>query len=109
MRRFSTLLAALLCSGSVLACDYPVQLVEIPEGETATKDEMIAAQKSVKAYMAAMDVYIKCLEAMLEGKTDEELARLQQIQTMRHNSAVEAMEIVADRFNVQVRAYKDNN
>ena len=44
-----------------LACDYPAR-AKIVNGTSATKEEMIASQKSVKAYLAAMDEYLACID-----------------------------------------------
>ena len=43
-------------------CLYPKMKVDIPNGSTATMEEMVAAQASFKAYNADMDAYLKCLD-----------------------------------------------
>ena len=95
-----------------MACDYPAR-AKIVSGATASKDEMIASQKSVKAYMAAMDVYLACLDeeekaarAELAEPDAETLQERDEMLAKKHNAAVEEMEIVAAEFNEQVRAYK---
>jgi hypothetical protein len=98
-----------------LACDYPNR-VDLPDGATATKEDMIAAQKGVKAYMASMDEYLGCIEgdeaaAVLSlGDVDEDTKRQRaDLFNKKYNAAVEQMNLVAEEFNVQVRAYKDIN
>lgn len=95
-----------------LACDYP-QRVKIPNGASATKDEMIAGQRAVKDYMASMDEYLSCIEkeekdtiATMPDLTDEEREARATTLVKKHNAAVEEMELVAARFNEEVRAYK---
>ena len=39
--------AMIFAAQGALACDYP-QRVDVPNGATATKDDMIAGQKGVK-------------------------------------------------------------
>lgn len=94
------------------ACEYPKR-AEIPDGATASKDEMLAGQSSVKSYMAAMDKYLACIEkeekdtvAKMSDITDEERANRETALTKKHNAAVEDMELTAARFNEEVRAYK---
>lgn len=92
------------------ACEYPAS-IRIPDGSTATKDEMIDGQKAVKQYMADMDAYLACLEkenaaAAVEAEDAEIAAQREALHVKRHNAAVEAMEGLAARFNEQVRAYK---
>ncbi|HZX24242.1 MAG TPA: hypothetical protein VFF18_11940 [Woeseiaceae bacterium] len=94
-------------------CVYPEQNVDMPNGTTATQEEMIAAQKAVKAYMADMEAYLACLKeehaaaAAEAGDVDEEVAAKRDAMfTKRHDAAVDQMHLVGARFNEQVRAYK---
>jgi len=104
--------AMLFIAQGAFACDYP-QRVDMPNGATATKDEMIAGQKGVKKYMATMDSYLVCIEAeeaqaVIElGDIDEETSRQrEEMFNKKYNAAVEEMNLVAEEFNIQVRAYK---
>ncbi len=107
MRNLLTLLMLLSLSSAANACVFPAQKVDMPDGKEATKEEMVSAQKAVKSYVGAMDEYIVCLEKASESVPEgEEGAAERAINTQRHNSAVDAMSIVADRFNLEVRAYK---
>lgn len=104
--------AMLFIAQGALACDYP-QRVDMPDGASATKDEMIAGQKGVKKYMANMDSYLACIEAeeaqaVIElGEIDEETSRQRaEMFNKKYNAAVEEMNLVAEEFNIQVRTYK---
>ncbi len=95
-----------------LACNYPKR-ANLPNGSTASKEDMLAGQRSVKAYMATMEEYLTCIDsggknavAALIDPTDEELARREAANTKKYNAAVEEMELTAARFNEEVRAYK---
>ena len=103
---------ASLAAPLAFACEYP-QRVSIANGMTATKDEMVASQKSVKSYMASMEEYLACIEAeekeavaKLDDPNEDVLRQREQMLAKKHNAAVEEMEIVAAQFNEQVRAYK---
>jgi len=108
-------LAMLFAAQGALACDYPHR-VDVPNGSTATKDDMIAGQKGVKSYMASMEQYLACIEAdeaqavLGMGDVDEDTKRQREdMFNKKYNAAVEEMNLVAEEFNVQVRAYKDRN
>lgn len=108
-------LAILFAAQSALACDYP-QRIDVPDGATASKDDMIAGQKSVKSYMASMEEYLTCIEAdeaqSVLGLGDIEEGAKRQREDMfnkKYNAAVEEMNLVAEEFNLQVRAYKDRD
>ncbi|MFQ5609257.1 MAG: hypothetical protein ACE5F8_03195 [Woeseiaceae bacterium] len=110
--RISITTVLLFLVPAALACDYPAQ-ANIVSGASASKDEMIDSQRSVKAYMAAMEAYLACLEtedvdspAGQPDLSDEEKATRKAAMTKKYNAAVEQMELVAAQFNEEVRAYK---
>lgn len=103
------LLASLILIFSTQAvfaeCSRPTA-PQLPDGETSDLEAMVEGQKAVKAYVAATEAYLDCLnaegEAAAETETpDEQLARIEE-----HNSAVDDMEAVAGQFNEEIREYK---
>ncbi len=108
----SIAIAMLALAPFAYACDYPKK-AELPDGATASKEEMLAGQSSVKAYMAAMETYLACIEkeeqdtlATMTDITEEESATRDAALTKKYNAAVAEMELIAAQFNEQVRAYK---
>ena len=104
--------AVIIFAPLALACDYPKR-ISFPNGSNATKDEMIASQRSVKKYMVDMEEYLACIaendERIRAGIEDPDLlveAQRDEILVKKHNAAVEEMEKVAADFNEEVRAYK---
>jgi len=107
--------AMIFAAQGALACDYP-QRIDVPNGTTATKDDMIAGQKGVKTYMASMEEYLACIEAdeaqavlALNNVNEDTKRQREDLFNKKYNAAVEEMNLVAEEFNVQVRAYKDRN
>jgi len=99
-------MAACGASATTLACDYPT-LVAIPDGETASMEELITAQASVKDYMGGMEAYLTCVNEELEAAGDDAPGEFKAIMVNRHNTAVTEMEAVAASFNEQVSAYRE--
>lgn len=118
MNKYTKLLilgAMMFAAPPLFACDYPHR-TDIPDGSTATKEEMIAGQRGIKTYMGAMEDYLSCIEAAeqetVAGTDDvDEAAKQQRIDMFnkKYNAAVEEMNLVAEQFNIQVRAYKERN
>ncbi len=109
LHRLMITAAAAICTSHAYAeCSSP-EAVAVPDGTTATSEEMVAAQTYVKQYMAEMELYLDCLDqeevALSEPPTDEE----KKLHTKRHNTAVDTMEGIAAKFNKQVRAFKKAN
>lgn len=113
--KLAAVTALVSMTSGALACDYPKRAV-VPDGATSSKEQMIAGQRDVKDYMAAMENYLSCIEAeeaasVLElGDLDDTAKRLRDdMFNKKYNAAVEEMNLVAEEFNLQVRAYKQRN
>ena len=112
------LIAALAClvAGTAQAtCIYPRKPEKVPDGKTATRDEMIAAQKAVQQFDADVTAYNACLDIEMtahekSGQYDEaRLAELRAIQSKKNNAAVDEVQAVADAMNEQIRVYNERN
>ncbi len=106
-------IAIIIFAPIALACEYP-QRINIPNGSSATKDEMVAGQKGVKKFMGDMEIYIACLEKEeeqhstdIEEPDPSDDAQRAEMLVKKHNAAVDDMEKVAAAFNEEVRVYKD--
>lgn len=86
----------------------------VPDGATATKEQMLAARTAFQAYDAATNTYIKCVDAAIESTrkatagsaADAELEALQKFGNGAHNTAIDQEQSDADQLNAQVRAFK---
>ena len=99
-------LAALGSAMSALACDVPAE-INIPPGDEATLDEMLAAQTSVRDFMAAMDEYLTCLDAEIEALGKEASEEDRTTMDDQYNNSVTQMEEVAADFNEQRQLFQD--
>jgi len=107
MHRRALALICWLAGAPALACDYPPAAPQIPDGKTATSEQMVDAQKAVKDYVSKMEAYIACLDTEAAGTGDQPVTEAQQhIHVEKHNAAVDEMQNVADKYNAEVRAYK---
>lgn len=68
----------------------------LPDGATASAEEMGVAMKAVKAYITATQEYQACLEAAGKGKVDMNA----------YNKSTEMMEKLAADFNKQLKTFK---
>lgn len=93
------------------ACDYP-ERPSIPDGSTASKEELLAAKDAVGAFLAGVDEYLTCIEnaekeavAALENPDPEDLKRRDEMINSKFDAANEEKALVGEQFNQQVRAY----
>lgn len=93
-------------------CIYPRPPESMPDGATATYEQMVEAQKAVKQFDADIAAYNACLAMELQSLLadpaldDARKAELEAMQVKKNNAAVDEAQAVADRFNEQLRAYK---
>jgi hypothetical protein len=115
-----TLVFALgLAAHAQATCTYPQSPAAPPNGNTATRDEMLAAKHDFDRYNGEMNVYLDCLNLEMDAapkdvskmtpdekkKVDQEAKMLVQ----KHNSAVDELQAVVGRFNEQLKIYKAKN
>ena len=90
MMRFVSV--AILCamgSTPVIACERPSAPSSIPDGATASKEDMLAAKRAVDAFKSGMEEYLACEKS-----------------SARKDAGAAELVKVADRFNAQVKAFK---
>ena len=106
-RRFSAwicvaLLLAALAPLRAHACSFPRAPTKFPDGLTATQDDMVTSMRTLQRYRVDVDNFVKCLEF---EATQNRIPR--DTQATQHNTAVETLRIVAEKFNEQVRIFKE--
>jgi hypothetical protein len=113
MTRLTLALIALAASGAAqAACIYPRAPDRVPDGSTATYEEMAAAQKQVQQFNDDINAYNACLDLEMvtlekSGAYDENrLMELRAMQAKKNNAAVDEVQALADRFNEQLRIFK---
>lgn len=74
-------------------CPAVTDVPPFPDGGTASREEMVAAHEAFAAYNAAVDAYVECLRS--NGGN-----------AARENRAIDKLNVVARKFNAQVRAFK---
>jgi hypothetical protein len=94
-----------------VACDYP-ERPTLPDGGTAAKEDMIAAQSAVKGFLAAVDEYLTCIEQeekaaieAIDNPDEETIKRRDDLLAKRFDAANEEKFMFGEQWNQQVRAY----
>jgi hypothetical protein len=89
-------LASLLCAPVFADCVAPATPADPPDGSTASRDQMLAAMQTVKAYDAAIQDYLECT-----SKTGGRV--------LAEDNAVRSLRTYADKFNKEFRKFKAKN
>lgn len=108
----SMVTACLFAGAAWATCIYPRTPESVPDGKTASLDEMVAAQKAVQQFNEDVNAYNACLDMEMRsleqsGLYDEtRLVELRVMQAKKNNAAVDEVQAIADQFNEQLRVFK---
>jgi hypothetical protein len=108
------LIAAALAGTAHAACNEPEVAVVIPDGATATKEAMLGAKKAIAELNAAVSDYQGCLDTERDARiaaggdklSDADRTKIANEYVVRANTVVDKLQKLADKFNLEVRAYK---
>jgi len=118
MKALFAMTALTALAGPVYAdCSYPPPPSKIPDGNTATMEEMLEAKKAVTQYNKDINAYVACIKLEHESAVSkvgdkptpeqkEDMKRMEAMEVQKNNAAVDQLQSVADRFNEQVKIYK---
>ena len=113
-----TLVLALGTAASAQAdCTYPRAPEAPPDGNTATKDQMIAAKHDFDRYNGEMNSYLDCLKLEMDAAAPKDTSKLspdekkkadaqQKVLVQKNNAAVDELQAVVGHFNEQLKIYK---
>jgi hypothetical protein len=109
-----TATAALAAGAAYADCPYPAAPDKLPDGASATLQDMLAGQKAVADYNKAVNDYVACIDKEVDDAITkagdkikpEQKADMQRVETQKHNAAIDQLQKVADRFNEQVKVFK---
>ena len=122
---FAIAALAALTTGPVYAdCSYPPPPDKIPDGSTATLEEMQAGQRTMQTYDHAIKAYTDCLKLEHDAalaktkenpgatKEEKEAQKVQQAQieavtNKKNNAAIDQEEQIVARFNEQIKVFKN--
>jgi hypothetical protein len=111
-------LLVMSANAEAATCVYPQAPQSLPNGAKATKEEMLAAQGLVKEYAKnVQETYLPCLAtdqdeqlAALDAadpQLAEKKAAVETIHAKKHNAALDELQALVDRWNVEKKAFAD--
>jgi hypothetical protein len=107
---------ALAVHSAQAACTYPVAPGKLPDGNVASKEEMLAGKQSVTKYDADIKLYLECIRGELTtklaadpGASKEAKAEIERVHAQKEDAALKEVNDVVARFNEQLKAWKAKN
>jgi len=95
-------------------CDVPKPTGTLPNGATASREEIVAAIAAMKQYDAAVNAYTGCLDMETNYRiaaagataTKAQMQAWKASEQQKRNAAVDELQARADELNKEVRAFK---
>jgi len=85
----------------------------VPDGGTASREEMAAATAAFKSFDTATNSYVQCVDVTIQRiasqhpeASQDDVHSLKEFGRVAHNTAIDQETAVADQLNAQVRSYK---
>lgn len=103
---YFAVMAIFLARAAFAACEMPSLVTSIPDGATATEEQLLAVQERIRAYVAAMDRYIACQNEEMSQSGPDASSEYLVLMTNRIEAAREEVDTIATRFNDQVDAFR---
>jgi hypothetical protein len=94
----ATLIAFLISLPALADCTPPQPPSHLPDGATATREEMVSAMQAIRDYETAVKQFQVCADKSQD---------LVLMQTADH--AVDKVRAIADKFNAELFAFKRRN
>jgi hypothetical protein len=80
-------------------------MIAVPDGATATEEQMRLARQQVRTYLEAMELYLVCLEDQLLAKGAKVTEENKRLMSTRNLAGDDERTIVVDAINKAIRAY----
>jgi hypothetical protein len=107
-------LAALSVSPVYAACTSPGDAPNVPDGNSASADDILKTQQAVVSFQNNTTTFLACIQkehdaaiaAGGSGLSSVEADKIDKAESTQHNAAVHQLNDVVTRFNQSVAAFK---
>jgi len=97
----------LMLAGAALAeCPKPPRAPQMPQGATATDEEMKHGREVLQTYVNVLQEYQKCVEAQIKNAPPDTKPEVKQQWAANADAAIDAAHTIADVYSIQLRAFK---
>ena len=106
--RLLTAFALMFACSAHADCVFPKPPSTLPDGKTATQEQMVSAMNAFKAYNDEVTAFAKCLEEETKSKSSgsAQLMQLKTIQSKKLTAAIDELKANTKLFNEEVRIFK---
>jgi len=96
----------LLAGGAHAECAKPPKAPQMPQGATATDEEMKEGRVVLQNYVNVLQNYQKCIEDQIKNAPADTKPEVKQQWAANADAAIDAAHTIADVYSIQLRAFK---
>lgn len=93
--------------GPLIAHCPRVDVPDLPDGRSASFEEMQTAQGRVRQFLSVSEAHLECLSDVIDGGSLDDVQEVAAVSA--HNETVERMERAAEAFNNELRSFRSRN
>ena len=107
LRGTAVAVTILFLAGSAAAeCAKPPKAPQMPQGATATDEDMKHGREVLQTYVNALQTYQKCLDEQVKNAPPDTKPEVKQQWAANADAAIDAAHEIADVYSIQLRAFK---
>ena len=91
---------------AVGACQTPPRPPVMPQGATATDEEMRTGRETLQKYVNALQAYQTCMNQQVKDAPPDTKPEVKAQWQANADAAIEAAQEIADVYSIQLRAFK---
>jgi hypothetical protein len=95
-----------VATASGAQCANPPRAPQMPQGATASDEEMKEGRVALQKYVNILQDYQNCVELLLKNAPPDTKPEVKQQWEANANAAIDAAHEIADVYSIQLRAFK---
>jgi hypothetical protein len=99
-------LVGLTAPDAAAACANPPKAPIMPQGATASAEDMKDGRESLQKYVNILQDYQKCMEQLIKNAPPDTKPEVKQQWQANADVAIDAAHEIADVYSIQLRAFK---
>ncbi len=103
---FLTVLSVFASPGRAADCPLPGSPPEMPQGASASDEEMKEGREKLQVFVNQLEEYQKCMDHLIETAPPDTTPEQKQVWAAKSNLAFDAAHQWAEIYSAQLRAFK---
>jgi hypothetical protein len=87
-------------------CTFPPHPPEMPQGATATDEDMKEGRENLQKYVNVLEAYQSCMDLQIKNAPPDTKPETKILWQQKSDAAIDAAHQIADIYAIQLRAFK---